>query len=188
MQTQNKLRDLGLQEADIQQLTSIFTERISIKSGDFFVQNGQMVKGMGLILSGTFRFFYVNQAGEEITVWAILQGDFITSLSSFMRDVPARENIKAIKDSEVLIAPKKLWEELLNSNQNIKNIWLKSVEDLYLGMEERVHNLIVYDAEQRYEWMCKNQNHFIAEIPDKYVASMLGITPRHLSRLRAKRK
>jgi CRP/FNR family transcriptional regulator, anaerobic regulatory protein len=188
MQTQKKLRDLGLEDSDIAQVVSIFTKKISLKSGEFFVQKGQIVDGIGLIISGGFRFFYVNQASEEITVWATLGGDFVTSLASFMRGMPARENIKAMKDSEVLIASKKQWEELLDSNQKIKNIWLKSVENLYLSMEERVHNLIVYNAEQRYEWMCKNQSHFIAEIPDKYIASMLGITPRHLTRIRAKRK
>jgi CRP/FNR family transcriptional regulator, anaerobic regulatory protein len=185
---QKTLREFGLQEPDIEQVMNAFKEEIKFKNGEYFIQNGETVKGMGFILEGAFRYFYLSNEGEEKTCWASFQGDFITSISSLVRQQPTRENMQAMKDSTIVFAPKKDWDNLLNQNQNIKNIWLKSIEANYIGMEERVHNLIVFNAEQRYEWMCRNQSRFINEIPDKYIASMLGITPRHLTRLRAKRK
>jgi CRP/FNR family transcriptional regulator, anaerobic regulatory protein len=188
MQLEKTLLNLGLAAKDIEQFSSIFTERISIKSGQYVIKTGQTAKWMGIVLSGGLRYFYTNPEGDEITCCAALSGDFITSLPSFIRGVPSLENIKAYKDSELIIAHKRQWDELLLNNQNISTIWSKSMENLYIESQERVHNLIVFNAAERYEWLCKHQERFFSEVPDKYLASILGITPRHLSRLRAKRK
>lgn len=185
---QKILRDLGVQDADIQQLMSIFTERIKFKNGNFFIRSGEIARGMGFVEEGAFRHFYYGSEGDELTHWVSLQGTFLTSMVSFMNHTPSLGNIQAIKDSTIIYTKKEDLDELLKKNQAIQSIWHKSVERLFTSMEQRIHNLIVFNAEQRYEWMCKNQSRFIAEIPDKYLASILGITPRHLSRLRAKRK
>jgi CRP/FNR family transcriptional regulator, anaerobic regulatory protein len=177
------LTQLGLQEVDIQQIESIFTDKITFTTGQFFLEERATVKGIGFITKGAFRYFYYNE-GEEITRWVSLEGDFVTSLSSFIDRKPTLENIQAMKPTEILFAKKEKWDKLLAENERVKHLWLKQIETLYIGMENRVYQLIALKAEQRHRWMCDNQPHFIAHVPDKYLASMLGITPRHLTRLR----
>jgi CRP/FNR family transcriptional regulator, anaerobic regulatory protein len=179
------LTKLGLQKADIEQFESIFTETIHFENGHFFLEEGKTAKGIGFIMKGAFRYFYYSE-GEEITRWVSLEGDFVTSLSSFIDRKPTNENIVAMKDSEILFATKEKWDNLFKKNETLRHLWLKNMEALYIGMEDRVYQLIALKAEQRYKWMCENQPHFIAQVPDKYLASMLGITPRHLTRLRRK--
>lgn len=179
------LTKLGLSTTDIDQFESIFTNKMSFENGQFFLEEGKTAKGIGFIKKGAFRYFYYNE-GEEITRWVSLEGDFVTSLASFIGKKPTNENIVAMKDSEILFATKEKWDDLLTKNETLRHLWLKNMEELYIGMENRVYQLIALKAEQRYRWMCKNQPHFIAHVPDKYLASMLGITPRHLTRLRRK--
>jgi CRP/FNR family transcriptional regulator, anaerobic regulatory protein len=183
---QQIFKELGLPKADIDQFESIFTERISFENGQFFIEEGAIVKGIGFITKGAFRYFYYND-GEEITRWVSLEGDFITSLSSFIDRKPTAENIQAMKESEMLFATKDKWDDLFAKNETLRFLWQKKIEELYVGMENRVYQLIALKAEQRYRWMCDNQPQFIAQVPDKYLASMLGITPRHLTRLRSKK-
>jgi hypothetical protein len=97
---QQIFKELGLPKADIDQFESIFTERISFENGQFFIEEGAIVKGIGFITKGAFRYFYYNE-GEEITRWVSLEGDFITSLSSFIDRKPTTENIQAMKESEL---------------------------------------------------------------------------------------
>jgi CRP/FNR family transcriptional regulator, anaerobic regulatory protein len=179
------LTKFGLQKADIEQFESIFTETIHFDNGQFFIEDGKIAKGIGFITKGAFRFFYYHE-GEEITRWVSLEGDFVTSLSSFLYKKPTNENIIAMRESEILFATKEKWDELFNKNEDLRYFWMKNMEEFYIGMENRVYQLIALKAEQRYKWMCENQPHFIAQVPDKYLASMLGITPRHLTRLRRK--
>jgi hypothetical protein len=51
-------------------------------------------------------------------------------------------------------------------------------------MEDRLLALQMKSAEKRYEDLMKNYPVFLLEVPLKYLASYLGITQRHLSRLR----
>ncbi|HMP99501.1 MAG TPA: Crp/Fnr family transcriptional regulator, partial [Cyclobacteriaceae bacterium] len=83
--------------------------------------------------------------------------------------------------------PKTVWVNLYEKHPFLQRFWLKTIEYNYIGMEERVFHQIALSAEQRYQWMLENYPRFNKEVPAKYIASMLGITPRHLSRIRAKR-
>ncbi len=176
----------GFKETDIAQFEAAFTEKTTFSLGDYFIKEGETVKGIGFITKGAFRYFY-NNNGEEVTRWVTLEHDFVTSLPSFINRTPAVENIQALKKSEMLFASKKNWDILFDKNETLRHLWLQNMEQLYIGMENRVFQLITLNAEQRYKWMCDHQPHFIAQVPDKYLASMLGITPRHLTRLRGKR-
>ncbi len=77
------------------------------------------------------------------------------------------------------------WNTLYANNSFTRQFWVKTMESNYVGMENSVFNLIALDTEQRYQWMLENYPRINHEVPDKYIASMLGITPRHLSRIRA---
>jgi CRP/FNR family transcriptional regulator, anaerobic regulatory protein len=181
------LQQLGLDNALIQKVESIFVKKIKLNTGDYFVKENEVCNSIGFVVKGACRYFYNVSNGDEITRWVTLENDFITSLSSFIKDIPTSENIQAMKETEILLADKQAWKTLLSENESLKNIWVNHIEEMYLGMENRVYQLIALPADERYRWMCMNQPHFIHQVPDKYLASMLGITPRHLTRLRARK-
>jgi hypothetical protein len=47
-------------------------------------------------------------------------------------------------------------------------------------------DLITLSAEDRYAKMMKEEPEILQQVPLQYIASMMGMTPRHLSRLRGK--
>jgi CRP/FNR family transcriptional regulator, anaerobic regulatory protein len=53
-------------------------------------------------------------------------------------------------------------------------------------MEKRVFEMIALTAEQRYEILLKERPDLIQRVPLQYLASMLGISPETLSRIRKK--
>ena len=66
--------------------------------------------------------------------------------------------------------------------------WVKFLkivaEQQYVELEKRIFQLQKSNAAQRYSDLLKNQPAFIQHIPLQYLASYLGITQRHLSRIR----
>jgi CRP/FNR family transcriptional regulator, anaerobic regulatory protein len=93
-----------------------------------------------------------------------------------------------MENTELAVISRSSWMSLYEQHEFIRQFWTRNIEENYIGMEERVFNLIAKTAEERYCWMHGAQPRFIQEVPDKYLASMLGIHPRHLTRLRAMRK
>ena len=90
--------------------------------------------------------------------------------------------------TEIVIMSHADWLRLYAEHDFIRQLYTRIIEANYIGMEERVFNLIAKSADERYQWMQEHQPRFIREVPDKYLASMLGVHPRHLSRIRAQRK
>jgi CRP/FNR family transcriptional regulator, anaerobic regulatory protein len=177
----------GLTEIQSIKVTSIFNKLIVLEKDEFFHTENKICDKIGFIVEGMCRYFYSTEK-EEITRWVSLKNEFVTSLSSFITQNPSLENIQAIKRTEILVANKKDWEKLYFEEDFVRQLWIKNIENNYIGMENRVFNLIAMSAEERYNWMLKNQPKFNLLVPDKYVASMLGIKPRHLSRIRLNTK
>jgi CRP/FNR family transcriptional regulator, anaerobic regulatory protein len=180
------LAELGLSDEQAMIVCSIFNEELVAEKGDYFLKAGQTCNIIGFITSGMCRYYYDTDK-EEITRFVSFENEFITSLS-FIMGIPTLENIQFIKSSNLLIASKEDWQRLYKEHEFVRNFWTKIIESNYIGMENRVFNLIALNAEERYDWMLKNQPKFNQFVPDKYVASILGIQPRHLSRIRANTK
>lgn len=177
----------GLTEHHAGLLAARFVSEKRIRAGKCFIKEGEICNTIGFILHGKCRHFYNTKEGE-VTRWIVLQNNFVTSLGSFIPQKPAVENIQAMEDCVIAIMPRAGWLSLYAEHESMREFWTKIMEANYLGMEERVFQLIAKSAEERYAWMQQNQPQFIQEVPDKYLASMLGIHPRHLSRIRAMRK
>lgn len=178
---------LGLTESHAQILFSAFVDHKKLASGKFFIKEGKVCHEIGIVTKGKCRHFY-NTSDGEVTRWIALTNEFVTSLSSFVSQQPAKENIQAMESTEILVMPRAHWVKLYAEHDFIRQFYTRTMEANYIGMEERVFNLIAKSAEERYQWMQENQPRFIREVPDKYLASMLGVHPRHLSRIRAQRK
>lgn len=184
---QEKFKELGLNKEQSEKIASIFCHKLTLKKGEFFHKSGQLCDKIGLLTSGALRYYY-DIDRTEITRWVSLPGDFVTSLSSFMEQRVASESVSALQNSEIVYAKREEWLLIYNSEPFLQNLWTKTIEQNYIGMENRLYQTIALTAEQRYEWILKEYPQFNIHIQDKYLASMLGITPRHLSRIRANYK
>lgn len=181
------LNQLGLSEDHARLLGEQFVIEKKLTPGEFFLKEGKVSTEIGIVMKGMCRHFYNTQNGDA-TRWMALSGSFVVSLRSFISQTPAVENIQALEESHLAIMPRTNWLAIYERYEFARKLWTYNIEQNYIGMEERVFTLIAKSAEERYHWMLQHQPRFIQEVPDKYLASMLGITPRHLSRIRALRK
>lgn len=160
---------------------------VHLNRNDYFLKEGQICTRVGFLNSGKIRHYY-NTRNHEVTRWMSLPNDFTTSLRSFISGLPSIENLQAIEDCELVVFDKKASDVLIKSNELFKTFWIKAMEYNYVTIEDRVFSLIEKSAEERFEWLIKSQLRFLQQVPVMYVASMLGITTRHLSRMRKKFK
>ena len=140
---------LGLPAAQAQIFAEQFTVTEKLSQGKFFLKEGAIYQKIGLVSKGKCRFFHNTKEGE-VTRWISLSENFVTSLSSFVSQKPTVENIVAMEDTEVAVIPRISWLKLYHDHEFIREFWARNVEANYIGMEERVFNLIAKSAEERY--------------------------------------
>lgn len=113
-----------------------------------------------------------------------LSEPFYDGTSSFITQQPTNENIEAISDVELLLFSKENIQGLEQNNPN----WIKFLkiiaEQQYIELEKRIFQLQKNEGLHRYKELINKQPEYIRKVPLKYLASYLGITQRHLSRLR----
>ena len=93
-------------------------------------------------------------------------------------------HFQAITNADLLIIPKEKIESLGESSINWMKFQKIIAELQYIELENRIFLLQKEKASLRYEVLLKSHPEFIKHIPLNYLASYLGITQRHLSRLR----
>lgn len=139
---------------------------------------------MAYVNKGILRNFYYSSKDEEVTYCLTFPNQVTSAFSSFMTQKTTFENIHALSDIELLVINRNAYYKLMDSSEN----WLKFsrfvAEQTYIEMENRLLALQMESAQKRYKDLINYNPDYLQQIPLKYLASYLGITQRHLSRLR----
>lgn len=155
----------------------------TIKKGDFFLKSGKICRKMAFIDSGYLRMYDIAD-GKEITFWIGNKGKFITSLSSFIFETENFWNIQAVTDCTAFVISRQKHFELCKQQPK----WLE-FDNLLLArsfalLEQSMFSQLHTTAQQRFENLLKEEPTLFNNVPLQHIASMIGITPESLSRLR----
>lgn len=176
---------VGFDKADSNVIADLFIRK-EYNKDEYFVKEGKTSLELGFLEVGQFQYYSVTNEGEERTTYVSLENTFVASLLSYLNQVPARENIKALTHSVLWVIEKKDVNQLQEEIPLFKDFYIKLIEWQICCIDKSRFDLIALTAEQRYHKLLKEEPEFIQKVPLQYIASMLGITPRHLSRLRNK--
>lgn len=178
-------KGLGFTKEQIIIITSFFKPQ-ELKRGEFFVKTSKVSKSLAFLEYGQLQYYSIDVSGEERTTYISLPNSFVASLLSFLHEIPARENIKALTHSKLWIIRRQDLTQLKNEVEGFKDFYIGILEWQICCIDKGKFDLITLTAEQRYVKLLKEEPELLQQVPLQYIASMLAITPRHLSRLRAK--
>lgn len=174
---------LELPEVDKQSIRSTF-EPIFVPKNTIIESAGQIPKYHNFIVSGYMRNFHLDDNGNENTTDLNNGSRFFTSYFHFMDQTISNENMHCITDCELLrITLEDVGLPKMQS-QTQKDYTIKLFQNLLLEDKQRIADMTNLTAEQRYQKFLKDKPNIIQNVPLNYIASYLGITQRHLSRLR----
>ncbi len=184
MTVENYLRSFQvLTEEEILKFRSIASTQ-NLNKGDFFAESGKVNRLVGFINSGILRSFYMSSTDEDVTYCFRFTGGFCSAYSSFITGNPSIESLQAITDVELLYWTKDQLVQLEKESPNWTMLLKILTEYEYFELERRVFMLQKEPAEKKYLDLMEHQPELIKQIPLNYLASYLGITQRHLSRIR----
>lgn len=156
----------------------------TLSKDEFFLSEGSVCDKVAFVKSGIFRSFYHTSTEEQITYCFRFPGTFITGYSSLLTGEPTRENLQALTDAELLVIPKEEITRLENASPSWLRFFKMVAEYEYIELEKRIFLLQKESAEFKYRELLEKSPNYLREIPLHHLASYLGITQRHLSRIR----
>lgn len=143
---------------------------------------GQVCSKLFFVKQGCLRLYYVAN-DVEITVWFSFENGSAIELSSFLSEAPSEYFLEAIEDSEVLSLHKSELTGLYERHPALHTVMRAFWEDVILNLLKRFTALQKDSADKRYLDLM-SQPTYLQRIPQKYLASYIGITPTSLSRIR----
>ncbi|MXO07264.1 Crp/Fnr family transcriptional regulator [Flavobacterium sp. HBTb2-11-1] len=170
-------------QSELDQLDDLIITR-KLKKGELLLKENQISKEIYFIKKGILRSFFFNHQGDEITNCFAFENEFMASFSSFITQNVAEENIQALADTELEVLSREGLFKLYELGTHWQEIGRKLTEMEYVTLQKRMISFQKLSGTQRYEELYKNHQKYLQLIPLQYLASYLGVTPRHLSRIR----
>ncbi len=158
----------------------------SIQALEYFISEGQVPRKFGLLLSGLFRYLYIDKDGNEYTKGIILEDNIFSSYNAMLSGQPSFMYIQALEDSTFLEIDYHLWLRLQERNNFWDKFLIRLLQKGYAVKEKRERELLLLDAETRYHIFLEEFPGMENRIKQHIIASYLGIKPESLSRIRKK--
>jgi CRP/FNR family transcriptional regulator, anaerobic regulatory protein len=136
------------------------------------------------IVSGVMRNFYMDNNGNEITNDLNEGSRFFTSYFHFMNRTVSNETIHTITDCELLQISRNDVDIAANQGITQKDYTVQLLNKRLEINKQRAFDMANLTAEARYNKFVIENPNIHQNVPLGYIASFLGITQRHLSRLR----
>lgn len=155
------------------------------KKGEAIVKQGEVCNYVYFINKGFCRLFKVVD-GKEIATGFIEDNEYISVYDSFLTRQPAIESLEALEDTELICLSYTDMQVLYQQYPIFETFGRKIAEQLFIWTVQRNNALLMLSPEQRYINMIENNAILIQKVPQYMLASYIGVTPEHLSRIRKK--
>lgn len=153
-------------------------------SKEFLSKQGEISNEIFFITKGITRSTIIDHAGEEHTIHFSPEYQFVADYTSFMLKMSATNNLQAIEDTEVIVLPRKVIEWGYENLAQGEKMGRLIAEYYFIYFDNRLKNQYVFTPAQRYENISKVFPNIHNRVPQHMIASYLGVSPVHLSRLK----
>lgn len=162
---------------------NLWDKEIELERHEYLKVRGSVDTNIYFVLLGSLRIFVIDEY-EEHTIRFGYKNNLIASLDSFLNEQPSDFYIQALKKTKVKSINKKKYLSYIASNSENKKIWVLILESFVLQQMERERDILTSSPVERYNRVLKRSPQLFQEIPNKYIASYLRMTPETLSRIK----
>ncbi len=182
----NMIEHYGLSESDWTLTMRSFVPENMIPNGSFLRQ-GSISDKIGFVKSGVLRAFFYDDNANEVTTQFFQSGSLVISFDSFNNQIPSKENIVAVDNSELFVISFQKLKELYLSVPVWQQICKDMADRKSNDLVARSVQLQTLSATEKYHLFCQQYPEVAKKSALRHVASYLGIDIATLSRIRKKK-
>ena len=136
------------------------------------------------IKKGLIRILITDNEGIEHTIHFALENQFIADYSNFLQKLPSIYSLQAVEKTQVVVLPRSAIEWGYKNLTEGQKMGRLIAEFYFIYQDDRIKNLYARTPKQRYDCITDVFSNIHNRVPQHMIASYLGITPVHLSRLK----
>jgi signal-transduction protein with cAMP-binding, CBS, and nucleotidyltransferase domain len=136
------------------------------------------------INKGLIRVLITDNEGIEHTIHFALENQFIADYSNFMQKQPSLYTLQAVEETQVVVLPRFAIEWGYKNLTEGQKMGRLIAEFYFIYQDDRINNMYARTPKQRYDSITDVFPNIHNRVPQHMIASYLGITPVHLSRLK----
>jgi hypothetical protein len=133
---------------------------------------------------GLIRVMITDNKGTEHTIHFALENQFIADYSNFIQKRPSLYSLQTLEETKVVVVPRSAIEWGYKNLKEGQKMGRLIAEFYFIYQDDRIKNMYARTPKQRYDSITNVFPNIHNRVPQHMIASYLGITPVHLSRLK----
>jgi CRP-like cAMP-binding protein len=170
-------------DKDCARLIQLF-EPLEVKKNEHLFRSGEIARHVYFIEKGCLRQYYINNNGEERTIYFKVEDGWCSELVSFLDNKPTELCLQALENSKLQIINQKNWIYAVTQIQSFTMGFIRAQQDTNYMLKKRLAEATVETPEEKYLRFIKEEPLLLQRIPLYHIASYLAMTPETLSRIR----
>jgi CRP-like cAMP-binding protein len=162
------------------------TEIRHYKAKTILQHAGQVCKEGYFVNSGLLRSFNINDNIVEHVLSFACEGWWISDMYSLLSQKPGNLFIEVLEDAEVVVLSKENQEQLYLEIPKLERFFRILIENSLVANQERLMDNLSLTAEERFDKFCKKNPTLIQKVPQKQIASFIGVTPEFFSKMKSR--
>ncbi|MFP3832500.1 Crp/Fnr family transcriptional regulator [Chryseobacterium sp. SIMBA_028] len=163
-------------------------ERMEVPAKTLLLQEGEVSYNAFYIEKGIIRAWY-NNDGKDVTFQFFLENTMFSSLESFKKGLPSMVSFETIEPCILYKIKKPEVEAFLEEgydNPELRTLFMDALFERIFDYMKHFFSFIKDTPQQPYLNLGKAKPEIIKRVPQHYIASYLGVTTVHLSRIKSK--
>jgi CRP-like cAMP-binding protein len=168
------------------ELDSILSQckKTAYKKGHFIVREGDVSRNGIFILKGLVRSYFIDINGHEHIIQLGMEGWWVGDLESFTNQIPGKLYVEVIEDSIVLLLPYEHLQHIYATIPAVERYFRILFQNAFAAFHKRMLENLSMDAEHRYIAFRDSHAEMDQRIPQKHIASYLGMSAEFLSKIK----
>ena len=162
------------------------TSTKKIKAKTVLLSAGEIANCTYFVNSGIIRSFNINDNIIEHVLHFACEGWWIGDMYSYISGKPGNLFLEVLEDAEVVIITKENQQQLYQEIPKLERFFRILAENSLVAHQERLMDNLSLTAEERFEKFCSKYPTLIQKVPQKQIASYIGITPEFFSKMKAR--
>jgi CRP-like cAMP-binding protein len=165
-----------------------FQKRVEVSAKTVLLEEGKVSQNYIFIEKGCVRLFF-NNDGDDKTVQFFFENEGLTSFESFVNNSPSLFTIETIEPSVIYLLPKQYVIQLLDELSHEPDFIQMIMKVSAIRQTHYINEFVSFirdTPEVRYQRLLTERPYIIQRVPQHYIASYLGVSTVHLSRIKSK--
>lgn len=172
-------------ESNEKEIFISYLKQKKLKRKQILLDEGEVCKYSAFVTEGCLRGFTVDKNGDEHVLSFAPPDWWIADMYSLISQKPGILTIEALEDTEIILLSKAHQEKLYIEIPKFERFFRILIENSLVANQQRIIDNMSLTAEERYKIFCKRYPTLIDTLPQKQIASYIGVTPEFFSRMRS---